>query len=321
MVELVNITKLYHKKPVVNDVSLFVPRGQTLVLLGKSGSGKTTLLKMINRLIEPDKGSILIDGENITNRPVEELRRNIGFVIQAIGLFPHWTVAQNIATVPTLIDWSKDKISSRVSELLEHMGLPLHFASRYPHELSGGQQQRIGVARALAANPSLLLMDEPFGALDPIIRKEIQSDFQHLGIFKEVTKIVVTHDVKEAFYLGDEVALIDEGRVIEKATPRNLLFNSISDLVRSFIGEDAWSLKLSEIALSEVIAFLPLTESYADEVLICHTDEKPFSRVFSLTNSDHQQVKIVDNSGLVGHASVADLKASFLKLESQLAVH
>ncbi|WP_339815435.1 ABC transporter ATP-binding protein [uncultured Imperialibacter sp.] len=321
MVELVNITKLYHKKPVVNDVSLFVPRGQTLVLLGKSGSGKTTLLKMINRLIEPDKGSILIDGENITNRPVEELRRNIGFVIQAIGLFPHWTVAQNIATVPTLIDWSKDKISSRVSELLEHMGLPLHFASRYPHELSGGQQQRIGVARALAANPSLLLMDEPFGALDPIIRKEIQSDFQHLGIFKEVTKIVVTHDVKEAFYLGDEVALIDEGRVIEKATPRNLLFNSISDLVRSFIGEDAWSLKLSEIALSEVIAFLPLTESYADEVLICHTDEKPFSRVFSLTNSDHQQVKIVDNSGLVGHASVADLKASFLKLESQLAAH
>jgi osmoprotectant transport system ATP-binding protein len=318
MVELVNITKLYHKKPVVNDVSLFVPRGQTLVLLGKSGSGKTTLLKMINRLIEPDKGNILIDGENITNRPAEELRRNIGYVIQAIGLFPHWTVAQNIATVPTLMDWSKDKISSRVSELLDHMGLPQQFASRYPHELSGGQQQRIGVARALAAKPSLLLMDEPFGALDPIIRKEIQSDFQHLSIFKEVTKIVVTHDVKEAFYLGDEVALIDEGKVIEKATPRNLLFNSTSKLVRSFIGEDAWSLKLSQVALSEVISFLALAKDSMEEALICHTDEKPFSRIFSLANSDHQQVKIIDNSGLVGHASVADLKASFFKLESQL---
>ncbi|WP_339791658.1 ATP-binding cassette domain-containing protein [uncultured Imperialibacter sp.] len=320
MVELVNITKLYHKKPVVNNVSLFVPGGQTLVLLGKSGSGKTTLLKMINRLIEPDEGNILIDGERIANRPVEELRRNIGYVIQAIGLFPHWTVAQNIATVPTLIDWPKDKISSRVSELLEHMGLPQQFASRYPHELSGGQQQRIGVARALAANPSLLLMDEPFGALDPIIRKEIQSDFQHLSIFKEVTKIVVTHDVKEAFYLGDEVALIDDGKVIEKATPRYLLFNSTSDLVRGFIGEDAWSLKLSQVALSEVIPFLTLAKD-TEETLVCHINEKPFSRIFSLANSDHQQVKIIDNSGLVGHASVADLKASFLKLESQLAAH
>ena len=319
MVELVNITKLYHKKPVVNDVSLLVPKGQTLVLLGKSGSGKTTLLKMINRLIEPDEGSILIDGENIANRSVEELRRNIGYVIQAIGLFPHWTVAQNIATVPALIGWPKNKTSSRVLELLEQMGLPPRFSSRYPHELSGGQQQRIGVARALAANPSLLLMDEPFGALDPIIRKEIQSDFQHLSIFKEMTKIVVTHDVKEAFYLGDEVALIDEGKIIEKATPRNFLFNSTSNLVKAFIGEDAWSLKLSQVALSEVISFLAFAKDSAEEVLICHTDEKPFSRIFSMVNSDQQQVKIIDDSGLVGHASVGDLKASFLKFESQLA--
>jgi osmoprotectant transport system ATP-binding protein len=319
MVELVNITKLYHKKPVVNNVSLFVPKGQTLVLLGKSGSGKTTLLKMMNRLIEPDEGSIFIDGKPIANGPLEELRRNIGYVIQAIGLFPHWTVAQNIATVPTLMDWPKDKISSRVSELLDHMGLPQQFASRYPHELSGGQQQRIGVARALAAKPSLLLMDEPFGALDPVIRKEIQSDFQHLSIFKEVTKIVVTHDVREAFYLGDEVALIDEGKVIEKATPRNLLFNSTSKLVRSFIGEDAWSLKLSQVALSEVISFLTLANDSTEEALVCHIDEKPFSRIFSLTNSDHQQVKIIDNSGLVGYASLANIKASFLKFETQLA--
>jgi osmoprotectant transport system ATP-binding protein len=319
MVELVNITKLYHKKPVVNNVSLFVPKGQTLVLLGKSGSGKTTLLKMMNRLIEPDEGSIFIDGKPIANGPLEELRRNIGYVIQAIGLFPHWTVAQNIATVPTLMDWPKDKISSRVSELLDHMGLPQQFASRYPHELSGGQQQRIGVARALAAKPSLLLMDEPFGALDPVIRKEIQSDFQHLSIFKEVTKIVVTHDVKEAFYLGDEVALIDEGKVIEKATPRNLLFNSTSKLVRSFIGEDAWSLKLSQVALSEVIPFLTLANDSTEEALVCHIDEKPFRRIFSLTNSDHQQVKIIDNSGLVGYASLANIKASFLKFETQLA--
>jgi len=317
MVELVNITKSYHDKPVVKDISFKLKKGKTLALLGKSGSGKTTILKMINRLLEPDSGEILIDGTNILHTPKEQLRRNIGYVIQAIGLFPHWTVARNIATVPELLGWPVEKIKARVAEMLELMGLQPDMAVRYPHELSGGQQQRIGVARALAAHPALLLMDEPFGALDPIIRKELQSDFQRLGIFREVTKIIVTHDVKEAFLLGDEIMLIDQGKIVTNGTPENLLFQNNSKLLTDFIGDELWQLKLSVITLKEVLPFVRLHETVPNEPITIHATERPFVRIFSIPERTQRQVTMVDDRGVVGHTSIEDLRNAFLQFENK----
>lgn len=318
MVDLHNIIKLYQGKPAVNGVSLTVERGQTLVLLGRSGSGKTTLLKMINRLIEPDSGQILFNGANIISLSKETLRRNIGYVIQAIGLFPHWTVAQNIGTVPTLLGWSKDRIQKRAAELLERMGLPGELAGHFPHQLSGGQQQRVGVARALAANPSLLLMDEPFGALDPIIRKELQADFQRLEGFRGVTKIIVTHDVKEAFALGDSIALINEGKVADIGTPRQLLYHSTNALVKDFLGDEAWSLKLSLTSLAEVLPFLSSSGGQAsDDGLVFGLNDKPFAEVFSLPGSWDTKIKVVDQNSSVLPTSASALKEAFIKFESQ----
>lgn len=318
MVDLHNVTKLYDGKPVVDGISLTVESGRTLVLLGRSGSGKTTLLKMINRLIDPDAGLISLDGTNINDLPREVLRRSIGYVIQAIGLFPHWTVAQNIGTVPSLLGWSKGRIQKRVAELLERMGLPQEFASRFPHELSGGQQQRVGVARALAADPSLLLMDEPFGALDPIIRKELQTDFQHLEVLRDVTKIVVTHDVREAFLLGDSIALINEGKLQEIGSPRNLLYSSTNSLVRDFIGDEAWGLKLTLTSLSEVLPFISsLGDPVSDDALVFNINERPFAQVFSLPANPDIEVKIVDQHSSLATTTASALKESFLKFESK----
>ena len=317
MIDLHNITKLYDGKPVVDGISLTVESGRTLVLLGRSGSGKTTLLKMINRLIDPDAGHISLNGANINDIPREVLRRSIGYVIQAIGLFPHWTVAQNIGTVPSLLGWSKERIQKRVAELLERMGLPHEFAGRFPHELSGGQQQRVGVARALAANPSLLLMDEPFGALDPIIRKELQTDFQHLEVLRDVTKIVVTHDVREAFLLGNSIALINEGKLQEIGSPKHLLYDSTNRLVRDFIGDEAWGLKLTLTTLSEV---LPFISSFNDQVsadaLVLDINENPFAKVFSLPANPDIEIKIVDQHSLIATTAASALKEAFLKFES-----
>lgn len=317
MIDLHNITKLYDGKPVVDGISLTVESGRTLVLLGRSGSGKTTLLKMINRLIDPDAGHISLNGANINDIPREVLRRSIGYVIQAIGLFPHWTVAQNIGTVPSLLGWSKERIQKRVAELLERMGLPHEFAGRFPHELSGGQQQRVGVARALAANPSLLLMDEPFGALDPIIRKELQTDFQHLEVLRDVTKIVVTHDVREAFLLGNSIALINEGKLQEIGSPKHLLYDSTNRLVRDFIGDEAWGLKLTLTTLSEV---LPFISSFNDQVsadaLVLDINENPFAKVFSLPANPDIEIKIVAQHSLIATTAASALKEAFLKFES-----
>ncbi len=317
MVELANISKHYGDKQVVDDISLTVAEGKTLVLLGKSGSGKTTLLKMVNRLIEPDAGSISFNGDNIKNIPKEQLRRNIGYVIQAIGLFPHWTVAQNIGTVPGLQGWSKDKTKARVTELLERMGLPQDFITRYPHELSGGQQQRIGVARALAANPALLLMDEPFGALDPVIRKEIQSDFQHLEQFKQLTKIIVTHDVREAFFLGDEVALVNEGKIAELGTPRHFLFEATNKLAKEFLGDDIWFFKLSIISIAEVMSLITLSGQTEHEIATFNILTTKFTAVFSLAARPQQHVKLTDDQGELGYVSLEDLKTAFLRFESR----
>ena len=210
---------------IVSDVTLTVFRGETLVLLGRSGSGKTTLLRLINRLLIPAAGQVLVEGRPSTDWDVIRLRRMIGYVIQDAGLFPHFTVAQNIALVPSLEKWPPERIAARVEELLTLVGLdPLpSFASRHPRELSGGQRQRVGVARALAADPPILLMDEPFGALDPVTRAELQREFSALARRLSKTIVFVTHDVREALLLASRIVLLEKGRIACTATPKEFL--------------------------------------------------------------------------------------------------
>ena len=206
---------------IVNEIQFSVASGQTLVLLGRSGSGKTTLLRLINRLLVPTSGRVIVRGQMTTKWDPIRLRRSIGYVIQEAGLFPHFTVAQNVALVPSLEKWDAARTSSRVSELLTLVGLdPVEFASRKPHELSGGQRQRVGVARALAADPPILLMDEPFGALDPVTRAELQHEFSGLTQRLGKTIVFVTHDLREALLLASRIILLQNGRVIADATPR-----------------------------------------------------------------------------------------------------
>jgi osmoprotectant transport system ATP-binding protein len=212
------------RSPIVSNLSLIVSRGETLVLLGRSGSGKTTLLKLINRLLLPTHGEVLVDGRATTASDPIRLRRSIGYVIQEAGLFPHFTVAENVGLVPTLENWDSARTASRVAELLQLVGLdPAGFSNRRPRELSGGQRQRVGVARALAADPPILLMDEPFAALDPVTRAELQREFSALSRRLKKTIVFVTHDIREALLLGSRIALLESGRLVALASPRDFL--------------------------------------------------------------------------------------------------
>jgi osmoprotectant transport system ATP-binding protein len=216
-----------------------VPRGSVVSLIGPSGCGKTTTLRIINRLIEPTSGTIEIDGEDVTKRPVAELRRDIGYVIQQVGLFPHRTVSQNIATVPKTLGWDKARTRDRIHELSVLVGLDEHMLDRYPDELSGGQQQRVGVARALAADPPVLLMDEPFGAVDPIVRSRLQDELLDLQEKVHKTIVLVTHDLDEALKLSDRIALLNVGAIVEQyAEPDDLLRAPANEFVETFIGDD-----------------------------------------------------------------------------------
>lgn len=229
----------------VCDLSMEIAEGETLVLLGTSGSGKTTTMKMVNRLIPISSGRILIDGADIVEQDPVKLRRGIGYAIQHIGLFPHMTIAENIAVVPNLLEWSRERIVRRVDELLKMVGLePEEFRERFPAQLSGGQRQRIGVARALAADPPVVLMDEPFGALDPITREQLQNEFLELESEIEKTIIFVTHDVFEAVKMGDRVALLDQGRLQQLATPAELVEHPANEFVDQFLGQHRFQLSL-----------------------------------------------------------------------------
>jgi osmoprotectant transport system ATP-binding protein len=237
MIEIEGITKRYDATTVVDEVSMLIEPRTIAVIVGTSGSGKTTLLRMINRLVEPTSGVIKLDGADNRSLPGYELRRSIGYAIQGHGLFPHRTVAQNIATVPVLLGWDKARIKARVEELMTLYQLdPEAFGPRYPHELSGGQQQRVGVARALAAEPNVLLMDEPFGALDPIIRNKAQDDLLAIQKRFGTTIILVTHDMEEAVHMGDKIAVMDAGKLVQYAKPAEILAKPASAFVETLVG-------------------------------------------------------------------------------------
>ncbi|HEY3908951.1 MAG TPA: ABC transporter ATP-binding protein [Stellaceae bacterium] len=248
MIALDHITKRYDGRPVVDDLSLDIPAGEFCVLLGSSGCGKSTTLRMINRLVPADAGTIRVGGEDVTRLPPEALRRRIGYVIQSTGLFPHWNVADNIATVPRLLKWPAVRVDARVCELLELLRLdPAVYRGKYPHQLSGGEQQRVGVARALAADPELLLMDEPFAAVDPITRDALQGEIARIHHRTRKTIVFVTHDIEEALRLATKIAIMDQGRIAQLGTPIELLEHPANDFVGDFIGRQGLGFKLLSV--------------------------------------------------------------------------
>jgi osmoprotectant transport system ATP-binding protein len=254
--ELRNVQKRYpgRREAAIPDLSLTVPAGEVCVLVGPSGSGKTTAMRLINRMIPLSSGDILLGGRSVLERHETELRREIGYVIQQVGLFPHQTVQENIATVPRLLGWPRDRIDQRVRELLELISLdPAEVGRRYPHQLSGGQRQRVGVARALAADPPLLLMDEPFGAIDPINRATLQDGFLALQAMVRKTVVFVTHDIDEAIKMGDRIAILREGgRLAQYATPAEILEHPADEFVAEFVGADRALKRLGLATLADV---------------------------------------------------------------------
>jgi len=255
MITIENLSKQYGDTAVVDAVSIRIERDSITVIVGSSGSGKSTLLRMINRLVEPTSGRVLLDGKDTTGEPAHLLRRRIGYAIQGHGLFPHRTVAENIATVPRLLGWDEGRIGARVTELLELFQLdPATFAGKFPHQLSGGQQQRVGVARAVAAEPAVLLMDEPFGALDPIIRAKAQDDLLDLQRRFGTTIVLVTHDLDEAFRLGDRVAVMSHGRVLQYDHPAALLTHPADEFVARLTGIGERAMRLLSLTTAGEVA-------------------------------------------------------------------
>jgi len=296
MIEVQHLTKHFDGLTAVDDVSFKVDSGKTLALIGSSGSGKTTILRMINRLIEPDEGRILVNDEDLTHQPLVKVRRSMGYVIQNMGLFPHYTVAGNIAVVPSLLKWNKERIRERVHSLMEHVGLPPEeYKDKFPEQLSGGQQQRVGLARALAANPPIILMDEPFGALDPITRYHIRQEVLQLDEFKDKTIIIITHDVEEAFEMGDVICLLDEGRMQQLGAPRELLENPANDFVTDFFASQKLQLELAIYTLSDI--FDQLNEEKKDGDTLEFSPGTSIREALDLLHEREEMVGLVRKDG------------------------
>ncbi|WP_262030663.1 ABC transporter ATP-binding protein [Microvirga sp. Mcv34] len=306
MIEIEHLSKRYAETIVVDDVSLRMDEGTITVVVGTSGAGKSTLLRMINRLVEPSEGRVLIDGQDTMAIPEDQLRHRIGYVIQGYGLFPHRNVAENIATVPRLLGWDKRQIAARVDELLDLFQLdPAEFANKFPHELSGGQQQRVGVARALAAKPAVLLMDEPFGALDPVIRSKAQDDLVAIQRRLGTTVVLVTHDMNEAFQLGDRIAVMDQARLLQYATPAELLTRPAEAFVEQLVGTAERPFRL--LSLLKVREAIEPGPAEGEPVSVTDTLRDALSR---LIWTGREALPVADASGaLVGRVSVKGIVA------------
>ena len=310
-----SISKIFNGLTAVNDVSFEVKEGQTMVFLGTSGCGKTTTLKMLNRLIEPTSGKIFINGSDIFNEKPEILRRSIGYVSQNNGLFPHFTVAENIAIVPKLLHWDRAKTEKRTEELLNQLKLsPPEFVNKYPDQLSGGQKQRVALARALVSDPPVLLMDEPFGALDPITRIGIRSEFLNLPELKSKTVVLVTHDVQEAFELGDQIGLMNEGHIVQSGSARNLMFEPTGDFVRNFFNHQRLQLELSALKLIDIWSQLSNVDS--DSGFEMNSSHSLWEAMEFLSKKKQERLTISDlKTGTSKTASFTDLNSAFQQIK------
>jgi osmoprotectant transport system ATP-binding protein len=285
-IRLEDLTKRYPGQdvPAVDGINLVIPAGEIVVLVGPSGCGKTTTLRMINRLAEPTSGRIVIGGEDVTHSDVDKLRQRIGYAIQKTGLFPHLTIRDNVSTVPKLMGWDRKRINDRVDELLELVGLdPTTYADRYPKELSGGQQQRVGVARAMAADPPVMLMDEPFGATDPITRERLQNEFLRIQTEIRKTIVFVTHDIDEAIKMGDRIAILEVGSTVAQYdTPEHILTAPANDFVEDFIGAGASLKRLNLTRVRDIEIRDTLTFDEADEPEAIRAKLTSWSRTYGL---------------------------------------
>ena len=329
MIEFENVTKTYSDgTTAIENISFSVEGGTTTVLVGPSGCGKTTTMKLVNRLEDPTDGVVYVDGTDNRDLDEIELRRNTGYVIQEIGLFDHRTVGENIATVPELVGWDDERIDERVTELIDLMGLSRDFRDQYPMELSGGQRQRVGVARALAADPEVLLMDEPFGALDPITRERLQNEFLDIQERIDTTILFVTHDINEALKMGDRIAIFDVGEVVQYDTPREILANPKSEFVEDFIGEDRSFKQLDITPVTEVMG--PPDGEYASVIDGSDTDattaadggsgyegealapdDSVKNALDRLLRSDTPALPVVENGEVIGVVADEHIRASF----------
>ncbi len=306
MIRLEKVTRRYGDTTAVNNLSFEVNEGEVCVLIGPSGCGKTTTLRMINRLIEPTSGHIFINGQDISQIKPERLRQSIGYAIQSVGLFPHMTVAANIAVVPQLVHWEKDRIANRIEELLILVNLnPAEYALKYPSQLSGGEAQRIGVARALAANPPILLMDEPFGAVDPLTREKLQAQFIRIQQELKKTIIMVTHDLDEAIRLANRIAIMESGRLVQYDTPETILSKPVNKFVHDFVGTDRALKRLSRISIGSFIKPSPsvsVNATMAEVISVCERCHWVW-----VVDKNHQLIGWIDRSSLSEATSISDV--------------
>ncbi|QLC35390.1 ABC transporter ATP-binding protein (plasmid) [Halarchaeum sp. CBA1220] len=322
MIEFDGVTKVYDDgTTAIKDIDFTVEEGTTTVLVGPSGCGKTTSMKLINRLEDPTEGTVYVDGTDNQSYDEVALRREIGYVIQEIGLFDHLTVGENIATVPELVGWERERIDERVDELLELMDLPVDYREQYPRELSGGQRQRVGVARALAADPDVLLMDEPFGALDPITRENLQDEFLDIQERINTTILFVTHSIDEALKMGDRIAIFDVGEIVQYDTPAEILSNPANQFVEEFIGENQTFKRLSITTVADVMEpaedYVSVAEAGADAMTAAdggrrvHVDDSLKAALTELLGTEEASLPVVEDGDVVGVVSEAHVRSYF----------
>ncbi|MEW9677540.1 betaine/proline/choline family ABC transporter ATP-binding protein [Lentibacillus sp. L22] len=310
MLEFKNVTKKYSgKKPAVKNLNLNIEKGEFVCFIGPSGCGKTTTMKMVNRLIDITEGSILVDGKDIYEQDPVQLRRSIGYVIQQIGLMPHMTIKENIVLVGTLLKWSKEQKDARARELIKLVDLPEEYLDKYPHELSGGQQQRIGVLRALAANPPLILMDEPFGALDPITRDSLQDEFKKLQKELGKTIVFVTHDMDEALKLGDRIVIMRDGEIVQADTPDEILRNPANEFVEEFLGKERLIQGRPDVTtVGQIMGTSPVTVK---------PDESLKSAISTMRNKHVDSLLVVDSENVLkGFIDIEIINLAYKKVKT-----
>lgn len=324
-IEFREITKRYQgtTTPAVDSVSFSVPDGSTCMLVGTSGSGKTTLLRMVNRLIEPTAGQILIDGKNVLDEDPIQLRRRIGYVIQQVGLFPHMTVAENIRVTADIAGgWQKQRLAQRVDELLELVGLPPdEYRKRFPRQLSGGQQQRVGLARALATDPAILLMDEPFGALDAITRARMQEELKRIQRDVHKTILFVSHDMEEAFKLGDQIAVLSEGKLVQLGTPVELLAHPNNEFVSRLVGADNMLRQLQYLPVSDALDNKPeaVSSAHWGDLPACTSDTSLLEAMLKLLENKAPALLVQDTSQQqpLGYVTLASITSAIAQAQPQ----